>query len=78
MPDPERIIRIRTVLARTGISRSSLYRRMNDGTFPRQVKLGEHSSGWHESAINLWIADPSRYRGTSGNAGRRPDCHPAE
>ncbi len=61
MPDPERIIRIRTVLARTGISRSSLYRKMSDGTFPRQVKLGEHSSGWHESAINLWIADPAGY-----------------
>lgn len=78
MPDPDRIIRIRTVLARTGISRSSLYRKMSDGTFPRQVKLGEHSSGWHESAINLWIADPSRYRGMSSNAGDGPTANPAE
>lgn len=62
MPDFDRIIRIRTVLNRTGLSRSTLYRKMNDGTFPRQVKLGEHSSGWHESAINSWIANPSAYR----------------
>lgn len=62
MPDPDRIIRIRTVLSRTSLSRSTLYRKMNDGTFPRQVKLGEHSSGWHESAINSWIANPAAYR----------------
>lgn len=62
MPDLDRIVRIRTVLDRTGLSRSTLYRKMNDGTFPRQVKLGEHSAGWRESAINSWIADPAAYR----------------
>ena len=62
MPDPDRIIRIRTVLDRTGLSRSTLYRKMSDGSFPRQVKLGEHSSGWRESAISRWIADPPTWR----------------
>lgn len=62
MPEPDRIIRIRTVLARTGLSRSTLYRKMNDGSFPRQVKIGEHSSGWRESSINRWVDDPSGYR----------------
>lgn len=62
MPDPDRIIRIRTVLARTGLSRASLYRKIQEGTFPRQIKLGQHSAGWHESAINLWVADPAGYR----------------
>ena len=45
MPEPDRILRIRTVLNRTGLSRSTLYRKMSDGTFPRQVKIGDHSSG---------------------------------
>ena len=62
MPDPDRLIRIRTVLDRTGLSRSSLYRKIGDGSFPRQVKLGEHSAGWRESAINAGIADPAAYR----------------
>jgi prophage regulatory protein len=62
MPEPDRILRIRTVLNRTGLSRSTLYRKMSDGTFPRQVKIGEHSSGWRESSINQWIADPPGYR----------------
>ena len=34
MPEPERILRMRTVLERTGLSRSTLYRKMRDGTFP--------------------------------------------
>ena len=62
MPEPDRILRIRTVLNRTGLSRSTLYRKISDGTFPRQVKIGEHSAGWRESAINQWIADPPGYR----------------
>jgi len=62
MTNPDRIIRIHTVLNRTGLSRSTLYRKMADGSFPQRVKLGEHSAGWRESAINRWIADPPGWR----------------
>jgi prophage regulatory protein len=61
MPEPERILRMRTVLDRTGLSRSTLYRKMRDGTFPNQVLISEHCRGWRESAINRWIADPVAY-----------------
>ena len=61
MPEPERILRMRTVLERTGLSRSTLYRKMRDGTFPKQVRISEHCRGWRESAINRWIADPTVY-----------------
>jgi prophage regulatory protein len=50
MPEPERILRMRTVLERTGLSRSTLYRKMRDGTFPKQVRISEHCCGWRESA----------------------------
>jgi prophage regulatory protein len=62
MPDLDRIIRIRTVLARTGLSRSTLYRKMNEGTFPSQVRISIHGAGWRESAINRWIEDPVGWR----------------
>ena len=58
MNNPDRIIRLKTVLARTGLSRTTLYRKMGEGTFPRQVKISVHGAGWRESAINRWIADP--------------------
>ncbi|MES2270758.1 MAG: AlpA family phage regulatory protein [Pseudomonadota bacterium] len=58
----DRIIRLKTVLARTGLSRSTLYRKIAEGTFPRQVPISIHGAGWYESAINRWIADPRSYR----------------
>lgn len=58
----DRIIRLKTVLARTGLSRSTLYRKIGEGTFPRQVPISTHGAGWHESAVNRWITDPAAYR----------------
>ncbi len=62
MAETDRILRIRTVLQRTGLTRSTLYRKINDGSFPRQVSISVHGAGWRESAINRWIADPAAYR----------------
>src|SRR3546814_20506134 len=39
MSNIEKIIRLRTVLARTGLSSTPLYRKMAEGTFPTRVKL---------------------------------------
>ena len=60
--DLDRIIRLKAVLARTGLSRSTLYRKIREGSFPAQVPISVHGAGWHESAINRWIADPVRWR----------------
>lgn len=38
MPEPDRIIRLKTVLSRTGLSRSTIYRKIAEGTFPAQIK----------------------------------------
>ncbi|WP_371432540.1 helix-turn-helix transcriptional regulator [Novosphingobium sp.] len=58
----DRIIRMKTVLARTGLSRSTLYRKIADGTFPAQVRISVHGTGWRESSVDRWIADPVAYR----------------
>jgi len=58
----ERIIRLKTVLDRTGLSRSTIYRKIGDGTFPRQIPISVNGAGWHESEINRWISDPVAYR----------------
>ncbi|MGS1015502.1 helix-turn-helix transcriptional regulator [Allosphingosinicella humi] len=62
MSNTERIIRLKTVLDRTGLSRATLYRKIGEGTFPRQVRISIHGAGWHESAVNRWIANPASYR----------------
>jgi prophage regulatory protein len=62
MREPDRIIRLKTVLARTGLSRSTIYRKIAEGTFPAQLKISTNGTGWHESDINRWIADPVSWR----------------
>jgi prophage regulatory protein len=51
-----RLIRLRTVREKTGLSKSSLYALAQQGRFPAPVKLGERSSGWVESEVDAWIA----------------------
>ncbi|HSX54056.1 MAG TPA: AlpA family phage regulatory protein [Sphingomonas sp.] len=58
---PDRILRIKIVLERTGLSRSTMYRKMQNGTFPRNVQISTRCAGWRESAVNTWIRNPMFY-----------------
>ncbi|SFU18841.1 AlpA family phage regulatory protein [Mesorhizobium sp. YR577] len=62
MREPDRIVRLNTVLARTGLSRSTIYRKIAECTFPARLKISINGAGWRESDINRWFADPVRWR----------------
>ncbi|RAZ87513.1 DNA-binding protein [Mesorhizobium hawassense] len=62
MQQPDRIIRLGIVLARSGLSRSTIYRKIAEGSFPAQIKISVHGAGWRESDINRWIEDPVSWR----------------
>ncbi|MGX5825988.1 helix-turn-helix transcriptional regulator [Mesorhizobium sp. 43Arga] len=62
MREPDRIIRLKTVVSRTGLSRSTIYRKIADGTFPHQIQISIHGAGWHESDISRWITNPVSWR----------------
>jgi prophage regulatory protein len=57
-----RIVRLRTVIDRTGLSRSTIYRKVAEGTFPPQFKIGTNAAGWSETEIDRWVANPPAYR----------------
>jgi prophage regulatory protein len=57
----DRILRIKTVLQVTGLTRSTLYRKVQRGEFPKQIKLSERCAGWRESAVNAWMRNPMFY-----------------
>lgn len=57
----DRILRIKTVLERTGLSRSTMYRKMQNGTFPKNVQISERCAGWRESAVSDWLRNPMFY-----------------
>ena len=68
MPVPDRIIRLNTVLSRTGLSRSTIYRKIAEGTFPAQIKISVNGAGWKESDINRWVENPVAWRPANDNA----------
>lgn len=49
------ILRLALVKQRTGMSRSSIYNGIKEGTFPHQISLGPRAVGWLESSIDQWI-----------------------
>lgn len=63
----DRILRIGTVVERTGLSRSTLYRKIREGSFPRQVSISTQCTGWRESAVSRWVADPPRFNDQAGD-----------
>ena len=58
---PDRILRINTVLERTGLSRSTLYRKIQQGTFPKQIAISTRCAGWRTSAVAEWMKNPMFY-----------------
>ena len=53
---PRKILRLPIVLDRTGLSRSTVYQRVTEGSFPRPVSLGARAVGWIETEVEEWIA----------------------
>jgi prophage regulatory protein len=62
----DRILRISTVLAKTGLSRSTMYRKIDQGTFPKQVKISDRCAGWYESQVEAWLRNPMFYSAEEG------------
>ncbi|EKT64551.1 AlpA family phage regulatory protein [Providencia burhodogranariea] len=56
-----KILRIRAVMAKIGVARSTIYDWLNpkskryDPTFPKQRQLGKQSVGWMEADIDEWL-----------------------
>lgn len=51
-----RILRLPQVQSRTGLSRSSIYKRITEQSFPRQISLGARAVGWLESDVDSWLS----------------------
>ena len=54
-PKPERLLRIREVLQRLPISRTSLYDGVKIGLYPAPVRIGKRTVAWRESEIDRLI-----------------------
>ena len=52
MPTPTQLIDLHTIIARTGMSRMTVYRRMNAGEFPKPMKLSAKMNRWREADLH--------------------------
>jgi prophage regulatory protein len=50
-----KILRLKKVKDRTGLSRSTIYLRIQEGTFPKPINLGARAVGWIEHEIEAWL-----------------------
>jgi prophage regulatory protein len=53
---PNKILRIRQVCEKTGMSRAWIYGAIKSGCFPAPLRLGIRSVGWEEQGIDGWIS----------------------
>src|SRR4051812_12720856 len=51
-----RILRLRDVMDRTGLSKPTIYRGMRAGTFPNHILISKRAIGWPEEFIDDWIS----------------------
>ena len=53
----KKIIKLTDVQNITTFSRSTIYRLISQGKFPKQIKLSERSSGWLEQEVLDYLDD---------------------
>jgi len=51
----QKLLRLPQVKSITGLSKSTIYARISDGAFPKQIALGSRLVVWVESDIQKWI-----------------------
>jgi prophage regulatory protein len=59
--DEARILRFKQVAALVGLGKSSIYRKVQEGSFPKPIKLGsKRASGWISTEVYDWIDEQVR------------------
>lgn len=56
------LLRLAEVRKRTGLSRTTIYRRISAGAFPASIPISAGLVAWYEADINEWVADPMGWR----------------
>ena len=63
MTDSDHFLRREQVEERTGLARTTLYRKMREGSFPQPIQVGARAVRWPASEIEAWLAGRPRATG---------------
>ena len=70
---PIRFLRLGEVMARTGLSRTTIYVWRKEGRFPQPVLLGTRTQVWIESELEEWMREQiAKSRGRAAVVVHRP------
>lgn len=50
-----RVLKLKEVLLKTSLGKTTLYMLVKDSTFPKPIPLGLRAVGWLESEVDTWI-----------------------
>ena len=64
------ILRFPEVVKITGLSRATIYRKMNEGEFPQGVRVGERAIGWYADEINEFNSSRQRISSETNKVNR--------
>ena len=67
MENKIQILKRKEVERITSLSRSTMYRMIQDNRFPAPIKLSYHASGWIESEVYEWISEQMAKRGKTND-----------
>ena len=68
-----RILRLKDVIEKTGLARSTIYKYIDIGAFPTPIPLGGRSVGWVDSEVHEWILSVIEKRDQRAGASGHPN-----
>ena len=51
----QKLVRLKSVIDRTGLSRSTIYNLMSAESFPKPVRISQRCVAWPEEVLQAWI-----------------------
>lgn len=60
-----RLIKLKDVMSNTGLGRSTIYKYIAEGAFPKPVSLGARAVAWVDSEVEDWVMDKIEQRDSS-------------
>ncbi len=52
-----RFLKLKEVMQKTALSRSAIYRKMNEDAFPQSISLGDRAVAWVEREVDEWMEE---------------------
>ena len=67
----KRVLRREEVVALVGLSRSTIYKLIGRGEFPRPVQLGQRATGWRADEVAEWLESRERTEPRTGPGAKK-------